>query len=168
MGPQRLSVLALVLVIVIVAIAMAVLRELTPLLASFIFTITVFILLCATLFAWLNPSPALQGFALFGWASLLLSFGPLANGLPVPESLGTVALQLVHAALKYPPPPVGHVESRVIATRLTVQTPDGLFLSTLAYVQIGHCFMSLAAGVVGSVVGRVYASRIRPREPEGE
>lgn len=168
MRKPRLTISALGLIVMILAIGLAIVRDFTPLLASVAFSITVLLLLSASLYIWLRPNAALQGFALFGWTSLLISFGPLANGIPAPESLGTVALQMIHAALNYPPPPTGNVASQVVATRMMVQTPDGVFLATLAYVQVGHSLMSLGAGLFGGVLGKVYASRFRAHDVEIE
>ena len=159
----RFSILGLMAVILVIALGLAAVKSPTDLRASLVFTATVFILLTATLGVLLNRSPSLTGFALFGWASLLLAFGPMSLATTVPRPLSTLILEGVLPALNLSPVS-GYSEYHNVYASLGVNTGGTIVVAPVAYLQIGHSLLSLLAALVGGVVARVIAARSEAAE----
>jgi hypothetical protein len=159
----RFSILGLMAVILLVALGLAALKSPSELRASLVFTATVFVLLTATLGVLLDRSPALTGFALFGWASLLLAFGPMSLATTVPRPLSTLILEAVLPAMNLSPVS-GFSEYHNVSASIGVNTGGTIVTAPVADLQIGHSLLSLLAALVGGVVARVFAARSEAAE----
>jgi hypothetical protein len=159
----RFSILCLMSVILLVALGLAALKSPTDLRASLVFTATVFVLLTATLGVLLNRSPVLTGFALFGWASLLLAFGPMSLATPVPRPLSTLTLEAVLPVMNLSPVS-GFSEYHNVYASVGVNVGGTIVVAPVAYLQIGHSLLSLLAALAGGVIARVIAARSEAAE----
>lgn len=129
--------------------------------ASAMFTLTVLVLLSATLAASLGRGVAWGGFALFGFASLLLAFGPWRPAYmpPVPAPLAPLALRAVYSN--------AHGQSAPVPAPATPAAGGTFFFIPHAFIQTGSCLISLAVGGLGGALAYLFSQRplLRP-EPE--
>ena len=109
MKPFRVSIAGVMGLVVIAAVGLMGLREGKPLWASLTFGSTLLFLLGSSLNALLRPANSRAGwlgFALFGWVSLALSFGPWAK-LELPPMPSTwlvdASLARLHPEPEYEP-----------------------------------------------------------------
>ena len=102
----RISIARLMGLVLLVAVGLALVLRLQPtsiIGASIIFTLTLVVLMTATLGSLFNRKATWVGFCLFGWCWLFLAFGPLpqSDRTPLPVPLTTMCLKWI-ATRAYP------------------------------------------------------------------
>jgi hypothetical protein len=165
MDRPRLSLMGLMGAIAILAVSFAAWRiPWLPLRTSAFFVLVVFILLTATLGSLLKRGASWVGFALFGWAWLVISFLSLAIGswtstadrMPVPMPIVSMYLIELHSFV------VGDDQIEGEATAAIPNTKGGHTLVSYSRVQLCNIWFSLLAACVGGVLAR-FLDRSRPR-----
>jgi hypothetical protein len=169
MGRFRVSISGLMVAVLIAAVGLAALRAPTPLSASLIFTATVLLLATATLQALAGGGVAKRcwtGLAVFGWAYLLIAFGPGArsNGV-TPPPFPTMAL---YASFKgaaagkvtlISPEPQGEdlPETYSLDPALRSSAPTLVVLNVMDYKRTLHSLGAVVFGLLGAAIGRLLA-----------
>jgi hypothetical protein len=173
----RFSVAGLMALILLLAVGMAALRNPTGFWASAIFTAAVALFAVSVVGAMARRGVSRfswAGLAVFGWAYLIISFGPWpgnAVGPPplLPSSLLDLFQEYIVSDGKTPYTTTGtymdyykrmsHFKGS--ATRLTAGTPPGGFkhVDTTIYSQTSHSVGAMLFGIVGAFAGRFFAGR---------
>jgi hypothetical protein len=174
----RYSLLTLFGAILVISVGCAALVSASDLWAQAVVTATVLALLIATVGAiylpgrsWGTNTRAFSGgFAIFGWAYLLLVQGPWFEGLK-PQLATTVALnklqRLMHEESDASPGQRFTYTSTLSANNVTLLTPS--FVPTIAapFHQIGQSLWAILLACVGGAVARAFGNRRLPPETIG-
>ena len=168
-----LSIATLMGLVMLIAVGLALLLRLRPtsiIGASFVFTLTLIVLMTATLGWLVNRKATWVGFSLFGWCCLFWAFGPLpqSDRTPLPVPLTTMCLKWI-ATWAYPElilnPDIKALPSKYIDD--TYEAFNGrIYTVPYDFLQIGNSVFSLLVAGVGSIIGRFFASRTPPRVDE--
>jgi hypothetical protein len=181
MTRDRISIAGLMGLVAIAALILVGLKEGTEAWAGAAFAMTVLVLLGAILNAVHFRGPARAtwaGFALFGWAFLLFSFGPWSGADLKPPPLGSTRLLDELQARIHPPPQmipnpsyngltftsVSIVGSLNTLNPYIVKPGSPIWAGNpVHFRQVGHCLLALLFAVVGALWSRVaYARANRP------
>lgn len=154
----RFPIASLMIMVLFFGLGLAALRTPTEARASLVFTGTVFVLLTATLGASVRRSWTWGGFALFGWASLALAFGPTEEATPAPRPLSTLTLEALLPTIR-PAAQDGYSTIRNVTSVIGVSVAGKVVVAPVAYLQIGHCLLSLLAGLVGGIAAHLLPDR---------
>jgi hypothetical protein len=140
-----------------------------PVRASALFSLTVFLLLAATLGSLLHRGAGWIGFALFGWGWLFLSFLSMAIGsgtstadwMPIPMPITSMGLMEIQSSMPgYGNPVVG--EAPVVIPNFQ----GGHTLVSYAQVQVRNLWSSLLAACIGSLLAQGLDARQRRSSPD--
>jgi hypothetical protein len=170
---KRFTIGNLMAVVLLIAVGFAALRNpLSTVLASVVFTLAVVVLLTATLGSVLNHKGSWIGFALFGWGSLLLAFGPCqpSEATPIPTPLTTMIFKELSTRI-YGSPQISDfqvvaydkpeavrmVRNEMSADNTGMKTKG--YIVPYAFLQTGNSLFSLLAACVGCVIGRVLSAQ---------
>ena len=176
---KRFTIGHMMAVVLLIAVGFAALRyPLSTALASVVFTLAVVVLLTATLGSMLNHKGSWIGFALFGWGSLLLAFGPCqpSDATPLPTPLTTIFLKEMSIRIYGSPrisdlKVVGYDKPEALRMARQEMSADNTGMKTrvysipYAFLQTGNSLFSLLAAYVGCVIGRVLSARDDPPSP---
>ena len=160
----RFTIRRMMIILPIIAVGFAALREpFSEVWASVAFALTVIVLLTATIGAILKREASWVGFALFGWASLSLPFGPLrpSDAVPIPTPLTTMLLKAasvrLHRGLTMPPG--GSTVEYPVQAAVYAPFDGRLYRVPYAFLQTGNSLFSLIVASGGSVIARVLVTR---------
>ena len=155
----RFTIARLLWVPVACGVALAVIRSGSEVVASAVFTLTVILLLSATLIALLRHHPFWAGFAVFGWGSLIFTFGPWSKETPVPKPLSMYLLKELYPAVGTKPATNSTTAYNETSGVLTAGRGGKPFILPYPYMQIGHSLVSLLVAVVGGSITFFTADR---------
>ena len=148
MTRSRFTIAQLMTLILLVGFGFAALRNANQLWASATYTIAIISILAALLFAFANKGKARMtsaGFAVFGWAYLLISLFPDRRF----GSLGSVAIPLPNLIIEWA---TAYLQPYIHP--LNPATSDWL-----QYKQVSHSLGIILFGLIGAVIGRLVAPR---------
>lgn len=158
----RFSIAYLMGVVLLFGLGLAALKSPTDSRASLIFTATVAVLLTSTLASMIRRRWTWGGFALFGWASLLLAFGPTEYATQLPRPLSTMILEALLPTFG-PPTMFGPDRWLNVVTVVGVRISGRTISTPVAYLQVGNCVLSLVAALVGGLAGHLIGLRMDER-----
>jgi hypothetical protein len=187
----RFSIAGLMAAVLLLALGFAGLRAATALWASALFTLTVTVLAAAVLGAAVGrgrPRVACLGFAVFCGTYLLTTFAlwPGTNGVSVPPILTKALLDYAQppastpAVMTLDPGPQGEMmkaealmvptlpagaSSGTVPTMMAPFTPyTGRVVNMLHYRRIGHLIAAIGFGLLGALLGNLFAALSEARE----
>ena len=109
----RFTIWRMMVAVVVAAVGFVALRQpLSSVWASLMFTLTMILLLTATIGSLFNREPSWAGFALFGWTFMFLAFGPTrrSDGTPFPAPLSTILLKALSVRFRFDDGIPGHTK----------------------------------------------------------
>jgi hypothetical protein len=148
----RFTIARLFWVIVACGIALAVIRSGSEVVASAVFSLTLILLLSATLIALLRPHPFWAGFAVLGWGSLIFTFGPWSKETPVPKPLSMYLLKELYPIVGTRPATTMTTSYNEASGVLMIGRGGKPVVLPYPYMQIGHSLVSLLVAIVGGSI----------------
>jgi hypothetical protein len=112
----------------------------------------------ATLGWFLRRNAFCLGFALFGWAAVLLAFSGGAGSAPLPLPLSTLTLEAM-LPFTWAVNSSGSLTHHDLPTNLVVTLTGKTVIAPVAYLQIGSSLLSLGFATMGGLVGHIMAAR---------
>jgi hypothetical protein len=159
MGAPRFSLALIGVFVAVCGVAFGALRANSPVWADATLNLTLGFLLFAVLAAVIRRRGARSfwlGFSLFGWAYVLLTFGPWFDSQLKPHLVTNRFLEAASLrVLQYPPGAFRHYDNVWTADPVTGKWSLVASNVGTTFERTGHCLIALLLGLAGGALGRL-------------